>query len=89
MDGIGCGLCIDLVGYAGMDWLAGVYCDTCHWFYCSLFCQQVMKQWRVTYKFKGPSEWQLGYMAIFAYDSQHAREKFPMWPGLIVKIEEI
>jgi hypothetical protein len=48
-----------------------------------------MRQWRVTYKFKGPSEWQLGYMAIFAYDSQHAREKFPMWSGLIVKIEEI
>lgn len=48
-----------------------------------------MKQWRVTYKFKGPATWQLGYMAIFAYDSAHAREKFPMWPGLILKIEEI
>jgi hypothetical protein len=48
-----------------------------------------MKQWRVTYKFKGPKEWQLGYMVMFGYDSSHVRDKFPMWPGLILKIEEI
>lgn len=48
-----------------------------------------MKQWRVTYKFKGPKEWQLGYMVMFGYDSGHVRDKFPMWPGLILKIEEI
>jgi hypothetical protein len=86
---IGCGVCSTLVGTIGMDWMDCIADYSSGGNYCTLFNQGEMKQWRVTYKFKGPSEWQLGYMVMFGYDSSHIRDKFPLWEGLIIKIEEI
>ena len=45
--------------------------------------------WKVTYKFKGLSGWQLGYKTIKANSKEDAIKKADMWPPLIKKVERI
>jgi hypothetical protein len=45
--------------------------------------------WKITYKFKGPSGWQLGYKTIKANCKEDAIKKADMWPPLIKKVEKI
>lgn len=48
-----------------------------------------MKQYKITYSFRDKFGWKEGYMILFGYDSDHVKEKFPLWKGLIKKIETI
>jgi hypothetical protein len=45
--------------------------------------------WKVTYKFKGPSGWQLGYKILKANSPEDAIRLADMWPQLIKKVERI
>jgi hypothetical protein len=45
--------------------------------------------WKVTYKFKGPSGWQLGYKTLKANSREDAIRLADMWPKLIKKVERI
>ena len=54
----------------------------------NLFIHKQM-MWKVTYKFKGPSGWQLGYKTLKANSREDAIRLADMWPKLIKKVERI
>jgi len=54
----------------------------------NLFIHKQM-MWKVTYKFKGPSGWQLGYKTLKANSREDAIRLADMWPQLIKKVERI
>ena len=43
----------------------------------------------MTYRFKGPSGWQLGYKVLKANSPEDAIKKADIWPKLIKKVERI
>jgi hypothetical protein len=45
--------------------------------------------WKVTYKFKGPSGWQLGYKIVKANSPEDAAKRADLWLPLIKKVERI
>ena len=54
----------------------------------NLFIHKQM-MWKITYKFKGPSGWQLGYKTLKANSPEDAIRLADMWPKLIKKVERI
>ena len=53
------------------------------------FFRNKQMMWKVTYKFKGPSGWQLGYKTLKANSPEDAIRLADMWPKLIKKVERI
>jgi len=47
-----------------------------------------MKEYIITYQVK-ERIWKKKKKLVQAYDKHHAREKFNLWKGLIIKIEEV
>jgi hypothetical protein len=48
-----------------------------------------MNNFKVTYKFKIKSGWQIGYRCIQANSKEDAIKKMDMWPPLILKVERL
>lgn len=69
-----------------MDW-CGYHSDDYSISINLFFYKQMM--WKVTYKFKGPSGWQLGYKTLKANSPEDAIRLADMWPKLIKKVERI
>lgn len=53
--------------------------------------REAMKNFKITYKVKEAKNraWSVRYMIVKCHTHSEAKERFNLWEGLIVKIEEI